>query len=368
MPKSRLPQNLRVGSFVTAALAVFALAVFLIGQERAIFVRKTRLHTSFLDINGLVVGAPVRLAGLDVGRVTRLDFDASLARPEARVEFAIEDTYMPRVRKDSFAYIDSKGLLGDKLINLTVGTANAAPLADGDFVQPRQGMSFEALAQDLRGTARAIGRTAESATAAVDVLATPELAANLQRVSASLANLLEHVENGPGLAHALVYDPKLADSARTTLEAASRTAQRLDTVAARIERGPGSLHGLIYEDRVGGALTALQRAGEGVATTTDQLNGGDGLAAALLRDPQGKQLLVDLADVSARLQRMAAHVERGDGTLGALVVDPSVYEDMKTVLGNIERNTLLKSLIRMTIKQEDFVRPAVEAKPVAAQP
>jgi phospholipid/cholesterol/gamma-HCH transport system substrate-binding protein len=85
------------------------------------------------------------------------------------------------------------------------------------------------------------------------------------------------------------------------------------------------------------------------------------LAATLLRDPEGRELVRDLADFSARINRIAAHVERGRGTLGGLVVDPSVYEDMKTVLGNIERNTVLKSLIRMTIKQDGIQRPAVEA-------
>jgi phospholipid/cholesterol/gamma-HCH transport system substrate-binding protein len=46
-----------------------------------------------------------------------------------------------------------------------------------------------------------------------------------------------------------------------------------------------------------------------------------------------------------------------------LLVDPSVYEDMKTVLGNIERNLVFKALVRMTIKEDGMQRPAKLARP-----
>ncbi len=365
MPKSRVRQNVRVGVFVTGALFVFGLAVLVIGQERSMFVSRTHLHTRFADVNGLVVGAPVRLAGLDVGRVIALTFEENLERTDARVELAVEDAYLPRLRRDSYAYIDSKGLLGDKLINLTVGSPNAAPLADGDFVPPKQGVSFEAIAKELETTASAIGRTAERTTTAVDDLVTPELAQNLQRVSGSLATLLERVESGEGLAHDLLFDPQLADRVGQLVASASTSTRRLDAIMARIERGPGGLHALVYDDGLARAVASLERAGEGVAETTDQINHGPGLATALLRDPEGRKLVRDLAEVGGTLNRIASHVERGEGTVGGLLVDPSVYEDMKTVLGNIERNTVLKALIRLTIREDDIQRPAVQARPAA---
>lgn len=362
MPKTRVRQNLRVGAFVAAALAVFIVTVFVIGRERSLFVSKIRLHTSFADINGLVVGAPVRLAGLDIGFVTKLSFEPELEHPEARVEFAIDEKYLARVRTDSAAFIDSKGLLGDKLINLTVGSPSSAALRDGDFVQPKSSLSFESLARQVEGTAQAIGRTADTATTAVGELATPELADNLRRVSGSLAALLERIEHGDGLAHDLLYDPSLSARVKHALDNASTTAKRVDDIVARVERGPGSLHTLVYDDQLSQMIAALELAGQGVSDTTDQINNGHGLIASLLRDPDGPRLLRDLTDFGARLDRITAHVERGDGTLGGLVVDPSVYEDMKTVLGNIERNTVLKALIRMTIKQDDIRRPAPEPR------
>jgi len=97
---------------------------------------------------------------------------------------------------------------------------------------------------------------------------------------------------------------------------------------------------------------------------TDHLNNGPGLAHTLLRDPAGRELMHDFAEFADRLNRISIDIERGRGTLGALIVDPSVYEDLKKVLGNIERNVLFKALIRMTIKNDGIQRPAMEPEPL----
>lgn len=370
MRKDESKRNLRVGVFVAGALAVLALAIFAIGQERSMFTPMTRLYTSFPDINGLVVGAPVRLAGVDVGRVTQIAFSEKLDHAEARVQLSIETRYMQRVRLDSRAYIDSKGLLGDKLINVTVGTPSSPPLEDGDYVVPRASSSLEGVAKELEATAGAIGRAAQSAEGAVNELASPEVTDNVRRITASIAAILEEVERGDGLAHRLVYDPGYAarvDGALANLERLSERASdasaRADRLLARAETGPGTLHALLYEDHGTALLTEATRAATGVADATDALNHGDGLAAAVLRDPAGRQLVLDLAALSSRLERVSRDVEQGRGTIGGLLVDPSVYEEMKTVLGNIERSTVLKALIRMTIKEESLARPAQTAQP-----
>lgn len=374
MPKHEAKRNLRVGIFVAGALSVLALAIFAIGQERSMFTPMTELYTSFPDINGLVIGAPVRLAGVDVGRVSEIAFSERLDHPEARIQLSVETRFMERLRLDSRAYIDSKGLLGDKLINLTVGTPTEPPLKDGGYVQPRIGSSLEGVAKELESTASAIGRAAQTAQGAMNELASPEVTENVRRITGSIATILEQVERGDGLAHRLLYDTSYTQRVDTTLSNlermsahASTATARVDRVLAQMERGPGTLHSLVYEDQGSVLLTEATRAASGVADATDALNHGDGLAAAVLRDPAGKQLVLDLATMSSRLERISREIEQGKGTVGGLLVDPSVYEEMKTVLGNIERSTVLKALIRMTIQEESLVRPAQTARPARAR-
>ena len=352
-------QNLKVGMFVAGALAVLSMTVFVIGQERSMFKRKTRVYTSFADINGLVIGAPVRLAGVDVGRVTAITFSDDLSRPEARVQLAIENEYIARVRKDSKAAIDSKGLLGDKLINLSVGTPAHPQLEDGDYITPKVSMSIENMAKELEHTATAIGRAAESAETAVNSIATPEVAENLRRISSSLASILERIDNS----QLVPKTEALMERASVVMNNSAAATARVDRMLAQVEKGPGNAHTVIYGSEVTEMAGEWKRAATGIADVTEQINRGDGLVAALLHDENGKRLVQDLTAFTARLNRISSDMERGRGTLGGLLVDPSVYEEMKTILGNIERNVMFKSLVRMTIKEEGLTRPAVQAKP-----
>ena len=88
------------------------------------FESKTTLYAYFGDVSGLVQGAPVRLAGLDVGTVSDIEF-AEPPRSEARVTLKIKTRYLHRVRRDTVVLIDSKGLLGDKILNMTLGTPSS---------------------------------------------------------------------------------------------------------------------------------------------------------------------------------------------------------------------------------------------------
>jgi phospholipid/cholesterol/gamma-HCH transport system substrate-binding protein len=55
-------------------------------------------------------------------------------------------------------------------------------------------------------------------------------------------------------------------------------------------------------------------------------------------------------------------MKAGRGTIGALLVDPSVYEDIKSLVGNVERNQVLRALVRYSIKQDEGQKPHAEVK------
>jgi phospholipid/cholesterol/gamma-HCH transport system substrate-binding protein len=62
------------------------------------------------------------------------------------------------------------------------------------------------------------------------------------------------------------------------------------------------------------------------------------------------------------MKQIVADVKAGKGTLGALLVDPSVYEDLKLVLGNVERNKALRALVRYSIRRDGAQPPTVEVR------
>ena len=122
--------QLRVGAFILAALTIFVGLVYFLGGQAGLFERQYRLVAGFTQIGGLSEGATVRLAGVPVGRVTAIRLPESGAA-KVRVELTLVRRIQSRVRADSVARIETLGLLGDKIVEVTLGSPAAPVLADG---------------------------------------------------------------------------------------------------------------------------------------------------------------------------------------------------------------------------------------------
>ena len=201
--------ELRVGLFVAALIVVGGAMLFVVGGSADLLQKRYTLHAKWADIQGLVPGATVRLAGYDVGEVSNIKFSGSLSERLMWVEMKVKIEYQPRIREDSVARIDSVGVLGDKIISLSMGSPENAVLADGDEIMAEAPLDLASNMQKISGIldkTHNIGRK-------VDLM----LGDDQEAAKASLARSFDHLEallyetqHGSGMVHALVYDKELA--------------------------------------------------------------------------------------------------------------------------------------------------------------
>ncbi|MCK6552707.1 MlaD family protein, partial [Myxococcota bacterium] len=207
-------KSIRIGLFLLTGLgAMLAVALFL-GRSRATFSRKVTLHAHFVNVSGLIEGAPVRLAGIDVGQVSRIDLVETSSGTRVRVDVTISGRWLDRVRADSVAELATMGLLGDMLVNVSLGSPTAPPARDGAFLRAREAPALADLfgaAGRALSSAEALTRTLETRTAE---LLSEENVRDLGRITRATAEITARVADGPGLAHALVGDRALADRVR----------------------------------------------------------------------------------------------------------------------------------------------------------
>lgn len=97
----------------------------------------------------------------------------------------------------------------------------------------------------------------------------------------------------------------------------------------------------------GKAMAEIHRAAKKMADTLEALN-WDKKDAAIL-----KKTLANLETTTHNLNTITEKIKSGEGTIGALVMDPSLYNDMRALMGQANRNKLLKNLIRATIAEEE---------------
>ena len=353
------PHLARIGLFVAASVALLFAAVILLGRSQALFAHRARLNASFENISGLVVGAPVRLAGVDVGIVETIRFDRDLAHKNVHVTLVVDRRYLDRIREDSVARLSSKGLLGDMIINISVGSAEAAPLRDGGTLRAQESEGLTEIIESVQEGIDEVRALTETVRGRIGLVVTDQLARDLGRIAHATAGVVENVESGHGLVHSLVYDPKIPRQAERFFADAGDTAARaneaigrVDRLLGEVEHGQGSLHGLVYRDDVGKLVADVDRTAGELDQVIAQVRDGKGLLHSLVYDKERTNLLDNLTALSATLRRMAGEVDRGKGTIGALLKDPSVYEDLKVILGNVKRNKLLRAIIRYEIQKD----------------
>jgi phospholipid/cholesterol/gamma-HCH transport system substrate-binding protein len=384
--RSELGQKFRVGLFVLVALAAFLGMIYALGARARLFEARYTVHAEFTEVGGLSEGATVRLAGVQIGRVKAVHLPAQPGG-KVRVDLAIARRFANRVRKNSVARIDTQGLLGDKIVEITVGTPDAPATHPGDVIAARdpsdmgQVMSQATQAvKDVAALATSLRETADSLKQAKLVDEAAATIGNARKVTEQVGRLVGEVERGRGWAHALIYEEPAA------LRQMNQVIATTQTLLDRIDRGEGAVGVLTSEESTAAArrfVAAMDR----LARAAEQPGSDEGLVPALLFDPKYKNVLEDLtvvahnfrevsdrlvggkgtlgglikdepADASIRqasrdlqsalanLKEITAKINEGEGTLGALIADPTVYERLVSILDGAQRSFLLRGLLK----------------------
>jgi phospholipid/cholesterol/gamma-HCH transport system substrate-binding protein len=357
----RRSREYKVGAFVLAGMVAIGSVVFMIGEERQLFKKKLEYETSFTDVQGLGAGSPVRMGGVDIGRVVKVGYDSAPADREIHVHIAVLSDQWQRIKTDSVATIEGKGLLGDKMLVLSIGSANKASLPPGGHIASKEAEDLSTMMNKFAGLPGKVEKVVDNLQKVTDSLADETLTKDLKGSVASLNSVLGAIDRREGYVGRVLSDPKEAEHLsqvvsnleRVTAEL-DRTAQGVNQVIAQVRTGPGLAHEVIYGDESSKAVSQFGGAAEEVRLTLKGIREGNGVAKSLIYgDDQSQQLMQNLNAMSGDVRQIIADVRAGKGTLGALLIDPSVYEDLKVVLGNVDRNKALRALVRYSIRRDE---------------
>jgi phospholipid/cholesterol/gamma-HCH transport system substrate-binding protein len=346
--------RLRVAVFVLLTLTVLIAAAALLGRSHNLFSSKVTLHTSFANTGGLIVGSSVRLAGVDVGIVRSIHFDRDPKVRRVDVDLSVGSRYLDRIRTDSVASVVSKGLLGDMIVDVTVGSDDSPSLKNGDHIESAEVMGIGKVIEGADRVIRTLEDLVIDVDNAVHNTVTPQVSADFGRITHATAAVLEGVAQGPGLAHALIYEPGLSDDTLRAVRDLQRSVADIEQVLNEARSGKGLLHEVIYDPKGGQVVADLAKVASGLDDTVGAIKNGPGLAHSIIYDQEAKNLLRDLAEAARIVHKLAEETDEGKGTIGGLLKDPTAYQDLTTILGNLKRNETLKTLVRWTISKDDL--------------
>src|SRR5215475_3556468 len=377
----RYALQLRIGGFILLALVLFFAIVYLLGARARYFESKYELAAEFTEVAGLIEGATVRLAGVQIGRVTSVVLSP---RPggKVRVTMSVAKRFKDRIRQNSEARIATQGLLGDKIIDITPGSLDAPPLAPGALLSSQEPQEMSRMFAEGASTLRSVSELASTLRAAAERLEKGGTFDDIGAAVKSARRITDEVEKGKGWLHVLVFEEpeslrrlnallastqRLIDKAETGDNAVSTLLSKesgksarallsaLDALGRAAEKpspSDGLLPTLLFDPEYRPVARDLQVLTRNFREISEKLARGEGLLGGMIQDSGDNamgQAGADFRAALANLRVVSEKLKSGDGTIGALIEDPTVYENLVSFLEGAQRSLLLRSLVRSTI-------------------
>ncbi len=284
--------QLKIGILGVGALVLATLLIIAVGGQGGFAWQRYALKTKFSNVQGLKSGAVVRVAGVDVGKVTDVEFVGA----EVELTLEVNEENQSRITDQSRASIGSLSLLGEPIIEISP-SSQGRPLKDGDYIP----------------SAKTKGQITDVAATASE---------GLEQATA----LIREIREGKGTMGKLFTDEQMYREVNAFVSSA-------EAVAASINSGKGSLGQFIKDP------AAYRQANQALANLqelTRRINAGEGSLGRLLKD---EQLAKSVTTTSGNLEQVTGRLSRGEGSLGKLLTEQQLYDRFNGIATRLDKVT-----------------------------
>ncbi len=326
--------QLKVGVMAMVALALVVVLLFLLTGAESPFTDKATIYTYMKDSAAMTEGSAVRLNGILVGKVTRIELTGSKdAARTIRMTMQVEAGTLKMIPEDSVIGFSAENVLGAKFLNIRRGQSPNA-VKDGGELAARDEQDFLEVVQSampllhsmqsiLSRVDKIVGQVEQGKGSIGKLIYDDELYSHVNRIVANTEKITDVVREGRGTFGKLLYEEDLYQDVR-------RTIARLDSVVEGIQRGEGTAGRLLKDPAL---YDELRKSSTEIKTLLADLNAGKGTAGKLLKDEALHGRIVGTID---RLNSTMDKLNAGQGTLGQLMVNPALYENLTATSAEVQ--------------------------------
>ncbi|MGM0408714.1 MAG: MlaD family protein, partial [Bacteroidota bacterium] len=266
--------KVRLGLFILGGLAIFVLAIFIIGKQKNLFNPVFKLSTTFYNISGLEVGSNIRFSGINVGTVDIIEI---INDSTVQVDMLIKKTVQEFIKEDSKAGIGSSGIIGDRILFISQGSTDSPLAKDGQQILSVEPVETDAIIASLAHTAN-----------------------NAETISNQLSEIMIKINSGHGTLGRIIHDTLIAENLNNIILNFEKTSEELDKTMVATKKDISDL------------MKSLQVTAGNAEVSTQQLediminiNKGNGTAGMLISDTitsdNINQIIVNLKSTSKAL-------------------------------------------------------------------
>jgi len=302
--------KLKVGIVGTIAFLTVFFAVMFAGNIEKLFVPRVMITAMADDVKGLREGSPVWFSGVEIGAVKSIEFTM-----QQKVRFAMQLSAdsLKYLKTDSRANIMTLGLLGDKYVEITLGSKDAPTLKPGEMLSGSTQVEINDVVQ----------------TSQASIARITDFIGKLTEATNELKALTGKIDHGKGTVGRLLNEDNIYVDLSSSVEDVKLFAETLKS-------SEGTLNKLIKDPSL---YDRFQRASESLDTFSQRLASSEGTLNKLIED---KRLYENVTAASGKLNVILEKIDRGDGLAGSLVSDDELSKELKSALK--ELNVLIKDI------------------------
>lgn len=331
--------QVRAGVFIFMALIFISGGILLMGQKTKMFVPKGKLRVLMDDVAGLKQGAPVWLAGVDVGVVTSIKFVNPEKNNEVTIFLEADHDALRKIGADSKITIKTRGLMGEKYVDISPSQSYSE--SPPEVLHGTAAMKLDDVVQKAGATFERLNTIVESVTKGEGTLGKlstdPALYQNIVKLTSELSALTITINRGEGTLGKLNRDPEPFNKLVSILNRADRTLQD-------IQASDGTLNKLIYDKVLYTKLVTLAdtsvRAANDVRELNRKLTSRESTIGRLIGDHEfydkGLSLLTRADNSVKEIEEITSRISKGEGSLGKAINEKELYDRMNKMVDSVD--------------------------------
>jgi len=321
MSASENKRSIIVGLFIFIGIVIFIAGVLTLGGKQKRFVSSITLKAIFNNVNGIQAGNNVFFSGVKIGTVSKIAF---YGNAQVEVTMHIEEASQKYIHKNSMAKLSSEGFIGNKMIEILGGTAEAPIVEDGDRLDIAAALAPEDIMKTFQENNK-----------------------NILAITADFKEVSKGMLHGKGALGAVLTDSLMANRLRQmtiNLENASASTARVTAAVSQYTsklNNKGTLANELLTDtavfaNLKSAVNSLKQTASSAAQMTSNLNA---TSNKLNSDKNAVGVLLNDEETGARLKSTVTNLESSTKKLD---------ENMEA----LQHNFLLRGFFRKKAKAE----------------
>jgi phospholipid/cholesterol/gamma-HCH transport system substrate-binding protein len=320
--------KIKLGIFIIIGLAIFVLAIFIIGKQKNLFNPVFKLTATFHNVSGLQVGNNIRFSGINIGIIDNIHI---MNDSTVKVEMLIKKDVWQFIKSDCTVTLGSEGIIGDKLIIISQGSSEASPAIEGQSLRSIEPIETNAIIARLDATVMSTEITAHQVSQITyDINKGKGTLTRLIQDSILAENLNQTISNLNTFSNGLKGSETIISSLKETAKNAENITYQFSLTMNRINHGEGTLGHLIQDTSIAHNLNQI---------VLNLENGSRGLIGT---DTIMSKLNVAAGNaeiISKQLTEIMSKINTGNGTIGRLIRDTVFAENLNQTLINLKKSS-----------------------------